>query len=326
MNTPLITVIIPVYNVEKYIENCVDSILNQTYRNLEILLVDDGSTDNSGVICDAYAAKDHRVVVVHKENGGLSDARNAALDMAKGAYITLVDSDDYVTKDYVAYMYSLLQEYNADISACELKKIYSDGEELDICQEHPELLTASEALEHLLYQRKVAPCAVCKLYKREIFEEIRYPKGMHYEDLATIYKVLHKCRKVVLGKEQKYYYYQRSNSIMNDTFNPKKMHRIQVANELKEYVDKYYPQLKDAASARCFLAGLQVFREIPANRTYAQYSSRAWKQIVTYRGSVVKNKKAKAATRIMALSSYMGRGVLVLLGKVYSIVFAKSQM
>lgn len=324
MNTPLITVIVPVYNVEKYLNKCVDSIINQTYQNLEIILVDDGSTDRSGTICDAYATKDSRIVVIHKENGGLSDARNAALDITKGEYITLVDSDDSVTDDYVAYMYFLLIENKADISVCELKKIYSDADVLDVCQDNVEILSGCEALEHLLYQRKVAPCAVCKLYRREFFEEIRYPKGMHYEDLATIYKVLHKCDKIVLGKEQKYYYYQRSNSIMNDTFNPKKMHRIHVANELKKYVDKYYPQLQDATSARCFLAGLQVFREIPSNGKYVQYSSQAWEQIVTYRRSVVKNKKAKVATRIMALSSYMGRGVLVLLGKVYSVVFAKS--
>lgn len=326
MNTPLITVIVPVYNVEKYLKKCIDSIINQTYPNLEIILVDDGATDNSGAICDMYAAQDNRIVVLHKENGGLSDARNAALDIAKGEYITLVDSDDSVTTDYVEYMHRLLIQNEADISACELKKVYADTDELDVCQEKVEQFSGVDALEHLLYQRKVAPCAVCKLYKREVFDGIRYPKGMHYEDLATIYKVLHKCDKIVLGKEQKYYYYQRTNSIMNDTFNPKKMHRIYVANDLKEYVDKYYPQLRAATSARCFLAGLQVFREIPANKKYKQYRDEAWKQIVTYRGGVVRNKKAKIATRIMALSSYMGRGVLVLLGKVYSVVFAKSQM
>ena len=326
MNTPLITVIVPVYNVEKYLKKCVDSIINQSYQNLEIILVDDGSTDNSGAICDRYVEQDNRIVVVHKENGGLSDARNAALDIAKGEYIVLVDSDDYVTKDYVSYMYSLLFENSADISACELKKIYSDTDRLEVCSENVEVMTGCEALEYLLYQRKVAPCAVCKLYKREIFEGIRYPKGMQYEDLATIYKILHKCKKVVLGKEQKYYYYQRSNSIMNDGFNPKKMDRIRVANELKLYVDKYYSQLKLATSTRCFLAGLQVFREIPKNRKYKRYSDEAWKQIVTYRGMVVKNKKAKTATRIMAASSYLGRNVLGLLGKVYSVVFAKSQL
>lgn len=326
MNTPLITVIVPVYNVEKYLKKCIDSIINQTYPNLEIILVDDGATDNSGAICDMYAARDDRIVVLHKENGGLSDARNAALDIAKGEYITLVDSDDSVTTDYVEYMHMLLIQNEADISACELKKVYADTDELDVCQENAEQFSGVDALEHLLYQKKVAPCAVCKLYKREIFEEIRYPKGIHYEDLATIYKVLHKCEKVVLGKEQKYYYYQRFNSIMNDSFNPKKMDRIRVANELKLYVDKYYPQLQPATSTRCFLAGLQVFREIPKNRKYKQYSDEAWKQIVTYRGTVVRNKKAKAATRIMAVSSYLGRKVLGLLGKVYSVVFAKSQL
>lgn len=323
MDTSLITVIVPVYNVEEYLRRCVDSVLAQTYQNLEIILVDDGATDNSGIMCDEYAAKDARVKVVHKENGGLSDARNAALDIAKGEYITLVDSDDYLANDYVEYLLNLLNENHADIAACELKKVYSEADELDECQENIEILSGANALENLLYQRKVAPCAVCKLYKREIFAEIRYPKGMHYEDLATIYKVLGECGRFVIGKKQKYYYYQRANSIMNDDFNEKKMHRIQVANELKTYVDAKYPELSRATSARCFLAGIQVFREIPKNGKYEKHISKAWEQIVKYRGDVVGNKKAKTSMRVMAASAYLGKGMLGMLGYAYSVVLAK---
>lgn len=323
MDTSLITVIVPVYNVEEYIHRCVDSVIKQTYQNLEIILVDDGSTDGSGEICDSYAKQDSRIVVIHKENGGLSDARNAALDIAKGEYITLVDSDDYLAKEYVEYMLHLLGQHEADIAACELKKVYSDTDELDDCQESIEILSGVAALENLLYQRKVAPCAVCKLYKRDIFDGIRYPKGMHYEDLATIYKVLGKCEKFVIGKKQKYYYYQRSNSIMNDNFNEKKMHRILVANELKEYVDIRYPELSAATNTRCFLAGIQVFREIPKNRKNEVYVNEAWNQIVKYRAEVVKNSKAKTSMRVMAASAYLGKGMLGTLGYVYSVVSAK---
>ncbi|MBR5564908.1 MAG: glycosyltransferase [Roseburia sp.] len=320
MKNALVTVIVPIYNVEEYLPRCVDSIIEQTYRNLEIILVDDGSTDTCVKICDEYEKKDERIIVVHKKNGGLSDARNVALDIAKGDYITLVDSDDYLKEDYVEYLYSLLTENQADIATCELKKVY-DGEELEECQEDIEVIDGVSALECMLYQRKVAPCAVCKLYKRELLDTIRYPKGIYYEDLATIYRILLQGCKVVIGKKQKYYYYQRRNSIMNQTFNEKKLHRLYVTEELKEYVEERCPQLIEAASARCFLAGIQVYREIPYKQINKKYIDEAWDQIRRYRMSVIMNSKAKMSMRIMAWSSFLGKRVLAYLGKMYSIVF-----
>lgn len=326
MKDSLITIIVPVYNVEEYLDRCIDSVMNQTYQNIEIILVDDGSVDRSGAICDSYAKKDSRITVIHKENGGLSDARNEALNIAKGEYFAFVDSDDYLADDYVEYLYELLIQNEADISACEIKKVYSDTEQLDECQENTEVISGRDALECFLYQRKVVPNAVCKLYKREIFNEIRYPKGMHYEDLATIYKVLGKCDRFVMGKKQKYYYYQRANSIMNDDFNEKKMHRIQIANEMKTYVDARYPELSNATSARCFLAAIQVYREIPKNRKYNGFRDEAWLQIVKWRGSVIKNHKAKLSIRVMALSTLGGKKLLIFLAEVYSFFVNKGRM
>lgn len=322
MSEPLISVIVPVYNVEKYLKRCVDSILVQTYKNLEILLVNDGCTDNCPAICNDYAARDSRIVVINKKNGGLSDARNAALDVAKGEYIAFVDSDDYLAADYIEYLYRLLEEHDADISMCAFKKVY-EGEALDVCIEHVTCLLAEEALEHLLYQRKFTASAYCKLYKRSIFAEIRYPKGVYYEDLAIIHKVLDCCNKVVIGRQQKYYYYQRSNSIMNEKFNPKKMERMNIANSQKEYVDARHPDLVSATSFRCFLAGIQVFREIPKEKEYSKYLNEAWKQIKKYRRATIKDKKAKSSLRIMALSTYAGKRVLSILSKCYSGTFVE---
>lgn len=323
MEDSLITVIVPVYNVERYLKRCVDSILVQTYHNLEIILVDDGSRDSCRSICDEYAQRDKRVVVIHKENGGLSEARNAAIDIAKGKYITFVDSDDYIADDYVEYLYMLMQRNAADIAACGLKKVYSDTDKLDECQENIEVLSGCTALESLLYQRKVTPCAVCKLYRKEIFTEVRYPKETYYEDLATIYKLLQRCGKYVIGRQQKYFYYQRQNSIMNEKFNAKKMQRIQVANMMKETVDKWYPELSAATSARCFLAGIQVFREIPKNGKNKKYIEETWNQIEKYRWSALKNKKAKISIRIMALSTYLGKNALEVLGRGYTMFLIK---
>lgn len=323
MNDSLITVIVPVYNVEKYLRKCIESILAQTYQKLEIILVDDGSTDNSGKICDEYAAKDNRIIVMHKENGGLSDARNVALDIVKGDYITCVDSDDYLARDYVEYLYLLLTKNGADISICSYKKVCAYNVRLDNCQEKVSIFSDEDALAELLYQRRIVPSAWCKLYRREMFSEIRYPKGMYYEDFAVIYKLLSKCKKIVVGTQQKYYYFQRNDSIMNQKFNVKKIQRIQVVNDLKEYVDVRYPNLQKATSTRCFIAGLQVYREIPRGEKYKYYAEKAWQQIKKYRLETIKNNEAKLSTRIMALSSYLGKNTLAVLGVGYTKIYLK---
>ena len=124
----LISVVVPVYNVEKYIDKCINSIINQTYKNLEIILVDDGSPDNCGNICDEYAKKDNRIIVIHKENGGLSDARNTGIEVSKGKYITFIDSDDYISDNYVSFLYNLIIEYKADISIGKHYVLYENGE------------------------------------------------------------------------------------------------------------------------------------------------------------------------------------------------------
>lgn len=321
MQEPLITVIVPVYNVEGYLKKCIESIIRQTYRNLEIILVDDGSLDGSGRICDDYAGRDSRIVVIHKENGGLSDARNTALDVARGTYITYIDSDDYVADDYIEYLYKMLEEYRADISACLVKSIYNYDEKADYCDEKVEILNHSEAIKAVLFQKKFTPSACGKLYKRELFNTIRYPKGMYYEDMAVIYKLIELCDRIVVGRKQKYYYYQRQDSIIHQKFNEKKMHRIQIANELKEYVDEKYPELKPFTSARCFKMGLMVYREVPRGKEYEVYKNEAWQQIIRYRRETIKNREVGMALRGMAVSTYFGKKMLTLLGNVYSIIF-----
>lgn len=323
MEPVLITVIVAVYNVEKYLNKCIESIISQTYHNLEIILVDDGSTDDSGKIIDNYAQNDKRIVPLHKENGGQGEARNFALDIAKGEYISFVDGDDYLAEDYIEYLYQLKQKYDADISACTFKKIYRDDEELDDINDEICVLNTYEALEELLYQRRVIPGPVCKLYRKELFNNVRYPKGIYYEDLAVIYKLLEKCNNLIIGTKQKYYYVQRTNSTMRGTFNLKKLHRLLVANEMKEYLDEKYPILSVATSTRCFIAGLQLYREIPRGKAYNEYRNEAWEQIRKYRLNAIKDKNAKLSTRIMAVCTYFGQNVLTVLGSCYTALVVK---
>ena len=210
-----ISVIIPVYKVEKYLIKCVDSVINQTYKNLEIWLVDDGSPDNCPAICDEYAAKDSRIKVFHKENGGLSDARNAALDVMTGEYVTFVDSDDYIAEDAIQTMYDVLLKNDADISVGNMASIDENGNINSFYSpvETENVLNGTEILQ-LLNQ----PCAPNRLYKSEIFRDIRYPVGRLYEDVFTWHKILDKVNRIALTGKVSYYYLIRSGSIMHSEY------------------------------------------------------------------------------------------------------------
>ena len=195
MLQPLISVIVPCYNVEEYLPKCIESILNQTYRNLEILLVDDGSPDNCGRICDEYAAKDSRIRIIHKKNGGLSDARNAALDVMTGEYVTFIDSDDYVSDDYVEYLYKIIKESGVKLSVSSYQTFVDDSS-AEICTNNPlfvKIVHTNDALTGMFYQQIFDTSAWAKMYHRSLFSDgIRYPKGWLYEDLPTTYRLMMK--------------------------------------------------------------------------------------------------------------------------------------
>lgn len=315
---PLISVIVPIYNVNQYLDRCIQSIIDQTYHNLEILLADDGSIDGSGETCDKYALKDKRIKVIHKENGGLSSARNAAIDIMTGTYMTCVDSDDYITDDYVEYLYNLLKHNHADISMCQLKKVYSDKDKLDALPILVEVLNNKDAIKCYLYQKKFTASAHCKMYKSKLFHSLRYPVGKYYEDMAVICRLLDRADKIVISNEQKYYYVQRENSIMNEDFNPQKMHRIEIAEEIRSFIGEKYIDLIKAANARCFLAAIQTFREIPQKSEYEKYTDVVWKEIVKYRREIIIDSNTKMLHKVMGISTYCGRHCLSILGNWYT--------
>lgn len=218
----LISIIVPVYKVEKYLNRCVDSILNQTYRNLEIILVDDGSPDRCGEICDEYSRLDDRVKVIHKENGGLSDARNAGIHIAQGEFFSFVDSDDWVHQEYIERMHELLKISKADISVCNFLRTSKEEEKTEIIKTELHEFSNLEGLKHLsgrFYVQLVV--AWGKLYHRELFKEIRFPFGKIHEDEFTTYKLIYEAKKIVLTTEQLLYYWQRKDSIMGRGFDIK---------------------------------------------------------------------------------------------------------
>ena len=211
-----VSVIVPVYKVEKYIHKCVDSILSQSFTDFELFLVDDGSPDKCGMICDEYSKIDNRITVIHKENGGLSDARNVAIDKAVGKYITFIDSDDYVSDNHLETLVKALEKNDADIA---IANISSFSEEKTnhrfYCPTENELiLNTREGIFSTIYQ----PCACAKLYKRYIFKDIRYPVGRLYEDLFVYHDVLALAKRVVLTGVNTYFYLIREDSIMRQEY------------------------------------------------------------------------------------------------------------
>lgn len=213
----LVSVIIPVYNVEKYLDRCIQSVLKQTYSRIEVILVDDGSTDKSGDLCEVWRTRDERLVVVHKKNGGLSDARNYGLKYATGTYVCFIDSDDFVDSRFVEVLYRLIEETSTHIAAVGLRE-YSEGDSIhedDYSPEKTEIVNRNDAIRCLLRNARFQDYAWNKIYRHDLFENIKYPVGRKMEDLGTTYKLFRNVDKISYNPCRLYYYFQRDDSIIH---------------------------------------------------------------------------------------------------------------
>ena len=213
---PKVSIIVPVYNVEKYLTRCIDSILNQIFKDFELILVNDGSTDKSLDICKHYKNIDNRICIINKENGGLSSARNAGLDIAKGEYIGFVDSDDYIEDDMYEILLNLIKKYDADVSICNLYDVIDGNEYIRNKENGIREYSRLDILKEVLLDKNIQSYAWNKLYKKELFDEIKYPIGKKYEDIGTTFYVFEKCNKIVVTSEPEYYYLKRSDSLVNN--------------------------------------------------------------------------------------------------------------
>ena len=206
-----ISVIVPVYNVEHYLENCIKSICGQTYWQLEIILSDDGSTDHSGVICDHFATLDSRIRVIHKMNGGLSDARNAGIEVASGSYYMFVDSDDFIAPDTIEKLYLAATEHDCEIAVCNIVRTFDDGTTEPFY--HPvDKLTVWAGQQR--FETLKQPSACNKLFRAELFKDVRFPKGKFYEDTFVYHVLAYKARQIVLTGHDGYFYLSRRDSIL----------------------------------------------------------------------------------------------------------------
>ena len=242
---PIISVIVPVYNVEQYLKYCVTSIQNQTLKDIEIILVDDGSPDNSGKICEELAKTDKRISVIHKENGGLSSARNAGIAIAKGDYIGFVDSDDWIEPDMYEYLLKLITENNADIADCEMLETSKREYTIEKEKENIEHLNREGALDIFfrISRANINYCVCDKLFKREIFDKVKFTEGIIFEDIDFNYRALVHIDSIVISDSKKYYYYKNPEGISRNSFREKDMELLKVWDNIialtKIYTPKY---------------------------------------------------------------------------------------
>ena len=234
----LISIIVPVYNVENYLPRCIDSILKQSYENFELLLVDDGSIDSSGSICDLYADKDSRIHVFHKKNGGLSDARNYALEHAVGDYITFIDSDDYVGIDYLRILFEAITENSADISTVKFIETYSMKTEFCESTDERAVFNGEQVFKEMVTDRYYGVTACSKMYKRELFRNTRFPVNKVYEDYFTIPIILIEGKACASSTSVQYYYFQRADSITKSVSSPSVQMCMEASDNLLAKAEK----------------------------------------------------------------------------------------
>ena len=291
MTTPLISVIVPVYRVEEYLERCVKSIFSQTYKNLEVILVDDGSPDQCPAICDACAEKDVRVKVIHQGNKGLSGARNAGIDAASGEYLAFVDSDDYVSPHFIEELYQLLQDTGCAIGQCRFSYVKGDGlvEEGDsaFC-----IYRGESLMEQLYGPEEKATCFVVawnKLYRAELFKEtgIRYPEGRIHEDEATTYRLFHEAKKLAFLDRALYGYYTENGGSITSVFSAKRLQWLTAHEERIAFFKKNgYEKLLPAAYRKlCDACITFYFRCTEQVKDAEELKKELRKRLETYRAN-----------------------------------------
>lgn len=259
----LISIIVPVYNVDRYLENCLKSILNQTYKNIEIILVDDGSTDESRKICDEYSSKSNNISVIHQENQGASVTRNVGVKHSKGKYVVFIDADDEVDEKYIEYLYYLIKKYNTKMCIAAYTIISQNNKKINLGFGYKEeKLSTKVCLQRLLKEQgfTVSPCA--KMYERSLFKNIKFPEGKLFEDNGTAYKFIMECNEIAYGNESHYYYYKRDNSSTTSEFNINKIDLIELTDEMCNDILNKFPELEGVLEKKKITARFSILRMI----------------------------------------------------------------
>lgn len=304
-----VSVIVPVYNVETYLPQCLQSIVSQSYSQLEVLLVDDGSTDRSGHICDEWASHDQRIRVIHKPNGGLSDARNAALDAMSGEVVMMVDGDDYLQLDAIEQLLDIMQRERGDIAVGGWQLVTEDSEaRFTHPTPHSTVHTMSgiDALNKMLYQTQLTHSACGRLFKRDVFDSLRFPVGMLYEDLAVAYPLYRSVKRVAVCDSPYYCYRQRSSSITGH-FTLSRTHVLDILENLAAQVADELPQLLPAVRSRQLSAYFNIMLLCPNQAQYHSTIDRCWRGVKSLRWSCLTDRQVRLKNKLGILASVVGK-------------------
>lgn len=307
-----ISVIVPVYNVEKYLEKCLESIRKQTYTNLEIILVDDGSSDNSYEICKKYVQMDTRFKVFHKKNGGQGSARNLALNYCTGEYICFIDSDDYVKNDYVEYLYVLLKERELDIAACNSENIDENEKSLGVRVSGSGYIEMSgiDAINSMWYRGPINIGPWGKLYKKYLWNNIRFQE-CYAEDYATMHLIYIQAKRIGFSHESKLVYLVRKNSSIRN-FNSSKLYMLEIARNNMRFAEKY-PEIKQSSVHKAVSVNFHILYQLPKDATYEKIKQEIIEFIKQNRKIVLRDSRCTKKTAIALILSYLNFDIVGML-------------
>ena len=319
---PLVSVIIPVYNVESYVSECIESVIAQTYSNIEIVVVNDGSTDGSGFSCDQYACSDSRVVVVHKENEGLSAARNAGIAVCRGDFVAFVDGDDFVSPVFIETLMHAIEVCDCEIAAIPCGTAFEDGSSCELVAKaafipDARVMDSYTVQKLMLYQRRDTGVP-WRLYARRILGDAPFAVGLYYEDLASVYKFIHDVDRVALVDCRALYAYRlRKSGIISQAYSPiKALSAIEVSRRLSSDMQEWYPDLAVASASRCFSLCRMVYAQIPVEYELSskfENDRRAlWGELKERRKIVLSDSSARKRERLAAAIALIGEAPFAL--------------
>lgn len=302
----LISVIIPVHNAEDTLDVCIQSVEMQEFKDYEIILVDDGSTDQSGIICDTRAEENDKIRVFHTENKGAAAARNYGVRQAKGEAVAFVDSDDTVSEIYLSYLWELMQEYGAEIAVCSYDKVYEGNKVIEVDVGENEVrfcISGEDAVECLLYQKYFLSVPWGMISKKELWDKVQFPEDTKAEDMGTIYKLFAAAEKVAYGSESEYQYYQRKNNTMFSTCDERNRDYYKHCREMIVYVKEHLPSCRKAAVSRFFSACFQILSETPMDEDHDEMIGKIYRDIRKMQNTVLLDSGAKLRNRMAAALS-----------------------
>lgn len=320
---PLISVVIPVHNAEDTLDVCIQSVEMQEFEDYEIILVDDGSIDQSAVICDTRAEENEKIRVYHTENKGAAAARNYGVRQAKGEAVAFIDSDDTVSEIYLSYLWELMQEYGSDIAVCSYDKVYEGNKviEVDVGEDEVRFcISGEDAVECLLYQKYFLSVPWGMISKKKLWDRVQFPEDTKAEDMGTIYKLFAAADKVAYGSESEYQYYQRKGNTMFSTCDERNRDYYKHCREMIAYIKEHLPSCRKAAVSRFFSACFQILSETPMDEEHETFIRQIYRDIRKMQNTVLLDSDVKLRNRMAAALSLISIRMMHMALRAYYIV------